>query len=264
MKKSRREVVAEYLIMAVFLAGAAVWAAVAGKDTVFRVCAVLGGIAAFMAAYYGIYIKYKTDGSGFTSQTGKEHFTGDMDIGAAGEYALYKSVRRACGRKMQYIFNCLIPDGSGGSTEIDMIAVGRQGVFVYESKNYLGNVYGDTGDLYWTEQLGNSSRRFYNPVRQNEGHIKKLGRFLPSDIPVHSVIAFGTELSESIVTGPVPPDTYITSIRNAGRLTRSIRAGRTLSDAEVKRIARRISEVRLTNRRSAEEHIAAIKRRYRT
>ena len=42
-------------------------------------------------------------------------------------------------------------------------------------KNYKGTIYGVREDLMWTQFLNrNRKYQFYNPIRQNEGHIKAI------------------------------------------------------------------------------------------
>ena len=60
------------------------------------------------------------------------------------------------------------------TTEIDVLYITRKGVFVIESKNYSGWIFGSEGDRNWTQTLpGGNRQRFYNPVKQNATHIRK-------------------------------------------------------------------------------------------
>lgn len=85
-------------------------------------------------------------------------------------------------------------DGSGTS-EIDLVMIHEKGIFVIENKNYKGFIYGAEEDLYWTQVYGKRVKRsFYNPVRQNQSHVRHLKRLLDSHIqnpaPYLSVITF--------------------------------------------------------------------------
>ncbi len=61
-----------------------------------------------------------------------------------------------------------------------MIAVTEKGIFVLERKNYSGNIYGDEKFPNWTQFIGKGKKyKFYNPIWQNNGHIKALENFLP-------------------------------------------------------------------------------------
>lgn len=80
-------------------------------------------------------------------------------------------------------------------TQIDCLAVNQQGIFVFESKDYSGAIYGDAEDHLWTQVLGFGQNKytFYNPIRQNATHIAALTDFLPDDFPIYSVVVFGRE-----------------------------------------------------------------------
>lgn len=65
------------------------------------------------------------------------------------------------------------------TTEIDLLMLHEKGIFVFESKNYSGWIFGDTERLNWTQSLPNGEKhRFYNPIRQNRTHIKALSEYL--------------------------------------------------------------------------------------
>lgn len=72
--------------------------------------------------------------------------------------------------KRDYIMvpNVTIPDGLGGTTQIDHVVVSRYGVFVVETKNMKGWIFGGEHDSEWTQKIhGGHSKRFQNPLRQN-------------------------------------------------------------------------------------------------
>jgi hypothetical protein len=64
-------------------------------------------------------------------------------------------------------------------------------VFVVETKNYGGWIFGDENQAMWTQKRFKTSYKFQNPLRQNFKHIKALESLtgLPSDA-FHSVIVF--------------------------------------------------------------------------
>lgn len=66
------------------------------------------------------------------------------------------------------------------STQIDHVIVSPYGLFVIETKNHKGWVFGDVAGQVWTQVLvgGRAKYTFYNPVRQNEGHMVNLSKQL--------------------------------------------------------------------------------------
>ena len=103
--------------------------------------------------------------------------------------------------------NIMIAGKDGHTSQIDHIYICTKGVFVIETKNYSGKVYGSENSEYWTEYFNWFSRvwykyghhsesySFYNPVRQNEGHIRAIRNLLKGngDLYICSVIAFSNE-----------------------------------------------------------------------
>lgn len=75
--------------------------------------------------------------------------------------------------------NVTIPDGQGGTTQIDHVIVSPYGVFVVETKHYKGWIFGGEHDSQWTQKIhGNHSQKFQNPLRQNYKHTECLRELL--------------------------------------------------------------------------------------
>lgn len=100
-----------------------------------------------------------------------------------------------------YVLNNLyVVKADGGTSEIDMLLVCTKGLFVFESKNYTGWIFGDDKHKYWTvtlyagkDWLGSRNvekHKFYNPIWQNDSHIKHLRKLLGNTVPMKSVIVF--------------------------------------------------------------------------
>lgn len=75
--------------------------------------------------------------------------------------------------------SCLLVDtyldrGDGRTTQIDIIAICRQGIIVIESKGLGGTVRGRADDAEW--MLEASGQRIYNPIRQNNLHVESIYR----------------------------------------------------------------------------------------
>jgi len=71
----------------------------------------------------------------------------------------------------------------------------HEGIFVFESKNYSGWIFGSEEQKNWTQVLpagrGKSNKiYFYNPVRQNKAHIRELKKHISINVPIWSVIVF--------------------------------------------------------------------------
>lgn len=70
------------------------------------------------------------------------------------------------------VFNDLLFESNGYSTQIDHIVVSPYGVFVIETKGYKGWILGRENGEYWTQTIYKSKHQFYNPIKQNAGHVR--------------------------------------------------------------------------------------------
>ncbi|MDR1409419.1 MAG: NERD domain-containing protein [Oscillospiraceae bacterium] len=114
------------------------------------------------------------------------------DIGEEGEYQIGLALQKLDGYK-RLLFNVYLPKENGLFSEIDIIMIHTMGIFVIESKNFSGWIFGDEDHYYWTQSLtyGQRKEKFYNPCKQNISHIKALQKFMRyAKIPIYSAIVF--------------------------------------------------------------------------
>lgn len=91
----------------------------------------------------------------------------------------------------QYVINDLIVSNNGNTTQIDHIVINPRGVFVIETKNYSGEIYGSENQREWTQVLayGNVKNKLYNPLKQNAAHVYNVKRIV-GNLPIHSLVVF--------------------------------------------------------------------------
>lgn len=114
------------------------------------------------------------------------------DKGKAGERIVYNTFVKQIGvPEDQILRNVYIPTKDGKTTEIDFLAISKKGIFVFECKNYAGNIYGDMKRKQWIQYLGNKKSYFYNPFLQNRGHVKHLREYLKQfgDLPIVPMVS---------------------------------------------------------------------------
>lgn len=73
-----------------------------------------------------------------------------------------------------FILNDIFLKNGDKTTQIDHIVVSVYGIFIIETKTYNGWIYGDSNKDYWTQNLWGNKYPLYNPIFQNEGHIRFL------------------------------------------------------------------------------------------
>ncbi|WP_028865217.1 nuclease-related domain-containing protein [Psychromonas aquimarina] len=88
------------------------------------------------------------------------------------------------------IKNVTLPT-ENGTTQIDHIVVSQFGVFVIETKNMKGWIFGNAKQKQWTQKIFKYTGKFQNPLHQNYKHTQTLAACLdiPSEL-IYSVIVF--------------------------------------------------------------------------
>jgi len=153
---------------------------------IFLSAALISGVI-----YYFQNRPYKRGGHFNAAHT--PHRTVNRDLGDWGEYLTYRTLSELPGDK-KFLFNCYVPKGNGTFTEVDLIMLHTSGIYVFESKNYSGWIFGSEPERQWTQSFRSGRNvRFYNPLMQNANHVKHLRRFLPGLVPetFYSVVVFG-------------------------------------------------------------------------
>lgn len=132
--------------------------------------------------------------SAYYSVTKNSYLSVLFNKGRYGEYLTYQYLRHYEEQGARFLFNVYIPKGNGETTEIDVLMISTKGIFVFESKNYSGWIFGSEHQQQWYQTLPSGRKshkeRFYNPIMQNNTHIRHLKAILGEYIPVRSVIVF--------------------------------------------------------------------------
>lgn len=126
--------------------------------------------------------------------------------GARGERIVAYRLRSGLSEEYQILNDVYLPLADGSTTQIDHIVVCQSGIFVVETKNYSGWIFGNENSAKWTQTIYHCKHSFQNPIRQNYRHICALSDNLkiPKDY-FKSVVAFTgdcdfrTEMPEGVV-----------------------------------------------------------------
>ena len=82
--------------------------------------------------------------------------------GRIGETIVSVGALKRLDPKIYRVFNDVVlprPDGKG-TTQIDHVVVSPFGIFVIETKNYGGWIFGDEDSRYWTQTIYGKKSRF--------------------------------------------------------------------------------------------------------
>ena len=119
--------------------------------------------------------------------------------GKAGEMRVAKILSKLPEEEYRVINNLLIKQGNK-TTQIDHVVVSEYRIFVIETKHYRGWIYGDANREYWTQNIYGNKYDLWNPIHQNQGHVRALRRVL-TDIPPGvfvSIVTFSRQASLDI------------------------------------------------------------------
>jgi hypothetical protein len=72
------------------------------------------------------------------------------------------------------VFNNILIRVKNRTSQIDHIIVSIHGIYVIETKNYNGWIFGNGNSEYWTQIIYKTKTKFRNPIKQNWSHIYAL------------------------------------------------------------------------------------------
>lgn len=187
-------------------------------------------------------------------------------VGRRGEKLTENELKlvKLFGRKGKILRNIYIPKDNGETSEIDVLFITQKGLFVIESKNYSGWIFGDEKSTYWTVMLSNKTKnKFYNPVMQNRTHIKWLDQYLNHTIPLFSIIAF-SERCELKKVSMVSSDIHVIKRDRMYATIRSIWDSNadSLDDKQVDEIYEQLKVLTNVDEAVKAAHIKSIQERY--
>ncbi len=160
--------------------------------------------------------------------------------GVMGEFGVNLTAKMMLDKnKYRLIKNVTLPT-EDGSTQIDHIIVSIYGIFVVETKNMAGWIFGSPRQRVWTQRTYKHSSKFQNPLHQNHKHVKTLEALLGlNEQQIYSVVVFvggstfKTKMPENVTHG----GGYIRFIKSKKQ--------QIFSEIEVVEITKRIESGRL-------------------
>jgi predicted RNA-binding Zn-ribbon protein involved in translation (DUF1610 family) len=176
--------------------------------------------------------------------------------GAIGEkkvssilYLLHKS-------NFKVINNIVLKKGER-TTQIDHIVISNFGIFVIETKNYKGWIVGHENSEYWTQLIFKRKEMFFNPIRQNLGHIWALKSCLREypNVEYKSIIVFPrtAEIKVNTSTEVIYSNQLLKTIKNYKDIK--------LTETEKEDIYQKIIASNLIETYNRRQHIKSIKQR---
>ena len=128
--------------------------------------------------------------------------------GVMGEFLVNLTARLFLDAKTYHLIKNVTLPTEEGTTQVDHVIVSPFGVFVVETKNMKGWIFGSADQRNWTQKIYKHSQKFQNPLHQNYKHVKTLEVLLglkPEQL--HSVVifigesTFKTAMPENVTQG---------------------------------------------------------------
>jgi hypothetical protein len=160
-------------------------------------------------------------------------------------------------RTYKRFHNIIIPSPNG-TTQIDHLIVSPFGIFIIETKNKKGWIFGSENRAKWTQSIYGNNHSFQNPLKQTYRQKKILAGFLQIEgTAIQTVIYFAgdcrfkTQLPENVIRSRL--SRYIKQFKK-----QTLTSGKV--DQIVRTLEQHVSESELTKR----DHIRSLRQRHQS
>ena len=116
----------------------------------------------------------------------------NFEKGRIGEEIIENNINKNIKVYYKMIKNVIL-ENKDGRTEVDIILITYAGIFVIESKNFKGYIFGNSNHKKWMQVISKEEHnQFLNPIVQNKHHIDFISDKLNLDKSYfYSYIVFG-------------------------------------------------------------------------
>ena len=122
--------------------------------------------------------------------------------GVFGEFFVNVLIKHSLDKRVYHLIKNVTLPTDDGTTQIDHIVISTFGVFVIETKNMKGWIFGSADQKQWTQKIYKYSSKFQNPLHQNYKHLKTLEACL--NIPADSLFSVVVFVGDSTFKTTMP------------------------------------------------------------
>jgi len=189
-------------------------------------------------------------------------------IGELGEYKIDIQLDQLP-KENKYLSDILVPNqkAKSGYSQIDHVVITHYGIFVIETKNYQGTIYGGKDRNTW---LVNGKFKMMNPFSQNFGHIQSLKSLIDKKFEDNfiSIVSFTKRCtlkidsdfrkihSNELLIYDIELSDYISRKLSVLKITHE---SQIITEAEISEIYNEFSNANITDPQVRKEHITALK-----
>jgi len=153
-------------------------------------------------------------------------------------------------------FDDVILPSRNGTTQIDHLHVSQFGLFIVETKNLKGWIFGSESQARWTQALYNTKHTFQNPLRQTFRQKKVLAEFLDIDEPVIQTVVYF--VGDRKFKTELPPNVLKSGL---GRYVKQFRDP-VLKFEDVNRIGETLTQHRSESSLTRRDHVRSLQKRH--
>lgn len=178
--------------------------------------------------------------------------------GSVGEARVNSRLRSTLNQQEYKILKDLTLPTNGGTTQVDHVVVSPYGIFVIETKNMKGWIFGAFDQARWTVVLHRHKSQFQNPLRQNYKHIKVIQELLGVEMRhLHNLVVFVGSAEPKTAM----PENVLWSERQLSHHVKSKQKA-FFTEKEVRSFAERLEKNALeSSRRTQRDHVRHVKAR---
>jgi restriction system protein len=172
-----------------------------------------------------------------------------------GEKATQLGIWVKLDSKIYKRFHNIILSTRNGTTQIDHVLLSQFGIFVIETKNYNGWIFGSKHQKLWTQVLYGTKHTFQNPLHQNHGHIMALAEHIRIEPDkIHSIVFF---IGDAELKTNLPPNVMTSGLTDYIKQFDRI----VFSNSELTLLEQQLSRLHSASV-STKEHVSNLKKRY--
>lgn len=176
--------------------------------------------------------------------------------GSVGEFKVNTRLN-FLGNEYISLNDILIKSSNGNTSQIDELVLSEYGIFIIETKNYKGWIFGNEKSENWTQVIFKEKHTFRNPIKQNWSHVYALKNVLSEFPNIHyfPIVVFTGDATLKGIESTVP-------VIYSNRLNSTIKnlsSEKCLSQTEVEKIKLILESVEITEKMARKEHVKNIK-----
>ena len=176
--------------------------------------------------------------------------------GSVGEFKVNTRLN-FLGNEYISLNDILIKSSNGNTSQIDELVLSEYGIFIIETKNYKGWIFGNEKSENWTQVIFKEKHTFRNPIKQNWSHVYALKNVLSEFPNIHyfPIVVFTGDATLKGIESTVP---VIYSNRLKSTI-KNLSSEKFLSQTEVEKIKSILESVEITEKMARKEHVKNIK-----